>query len=111
MARRPGRLCPQCRAIRHADKCEACGWEKKRWGWKDRGTRQQRGYDQAWLGLRTRKLARYPLCEVCEATGITTVATEVHHIVPFKGVRDPRRLQWDNLQSICRALRDASGIH
>lgn len=105
MAKRPGRLCPRCRAIRHGDTCPACGWEKEKWGWKSdkqRGTRQQRGYDEAWLKLRVRKLARDPLCEVCLREGHTTAAEQVHHKVPFKGKTDPLRLQWDNLQSVCR---------
>ena len=116
MAKRPGRLCVRCRAIRHTDKCDACGWEKKKWGWdrnKDRGTRQERGYDQAWLNVRARKLARDPLCEVCLREGHTTAAEQVHHIQPFKGKGDVRRLQWTNLLSTCgechaRLTREAS---
>ncbi len=106
MPQRPGRLCPKCRAIRYGDRCEACGWEKKRWGWKpdrERGTRKQRGYDNTWLRLRLRKLARDPLCEVCLANGMTQEAEQVHHKVPFNGLRDPLRLQWANLESVCRA--------
>ena len=106
MPRRPGRLCVRCGAIRHTDRCEACGWQKRKWGWKkdeDRGSRQERGYDQAWINLRLRKLARDPLCEVCEAQGITTAAAQVHHVQPFSGKRDPLRLQLGNLQAVCVA--------
>lgn len=109
MPKRPGRLCPRCGRIRHDDHCENCGWRKQAWGWKsdrERGTRQQRGYDQAWLRLRARKLARNPLCEVCLAKGLTEEAKQVHHVKGFRGLRDPLRLAWSNLQSVCVACHE-----
>ncbi len=101
MPTRPGRLCPRCRAIRHTDKCGACGWSLSTWANRARGSRHKRGYDARWVRLRIRKLARDPLCEVCRVAGRTTEATQVHHLKPFNGVNDPLRLQWDNLESIC----------
>ena len=48
---------------------------QKRSNWPsdaERGTRQRRGYDQAWLKLRAAKLAADPLCELL-ARGNRTV--------------------------------------
>jgi len=67
-----------------------------------RGTAPQRGYDHRWRKLRNAKLAYDPLCEVCMAMGYTEPAQDVDHIQPFDGKHDPKRLEWANLQSICR---------
>lgn len=106
MPKRPGRLCPRCGAIRHDDQCGQCGWKKKTYGWRadrERGTRQERGYDEAWLRLRVRKLAADPLCEVCLEKGVTEEAKQVHHVKKFSGRRDPLRLDVQNLQAVCVA--------
>jgi len=73
-----------------------------RWSDAQRGTRQERGYDKTWLRLRAAKLAEDPLCERCLAAGQTQEAHEVHHKIPFQGLDDPLRLDWDNLESLCR---------
>ena len=64
-----------------------------------RGTKQQRGYGGEWERISKLKRQRDPLCEVCQAAP----AEDVDHIIPFKGVSDPLRTDWSNLQSICRA--------
>lgn len=109
MPNKPKRLCtqPGCRGLYDPaiNACSVCGPRAKT-GWDrdgDRGTRQQRGYDNPWLKLRASKVAADPLCEECEKQGYTTVATEVHHIVPFNGLDDPLRLDWKNLESLCGA--------
>lgn len=66
-----------------------------------RGTRQQRGYDHAWLKLRAWFLTQHPLCVFCEQQGHITAATDVDHIVPFCGLDDPRRLNVLNLRALC----------
>lgn len=109
---KPKRPCPTpgCRALIRGDECKACGWRKPRWNWKpdrERGARQERGYDQAWQNLRMYKLAHDPLCERCEREGRTEAAVEVHHKRPFKGRRDPLRLMLGNLESICLACHRA----
>jgi len=43
-----------------------------------------------------------PLCVHCTEEGRTTAAQDVDHIKPFKGKDDPLRLDWDNLQGLCR---------
>jgi 5-methylcytosine-specific restriction protein A len=62
-----------------------------------RGSRHQRGYDNAWLKLREKTLRAKPLCEACEDRGFARPATIVHH-------RDenPRNNSRENLMSLCR---------
>jgi 5-methylcytosine-specific restriction protein A len=68
-----------------------------------RGSRHQRGYDNAWLRLRAWFISQpeHVLCAICTAQGRTTLAQEVDHIVPFTSKDDPRRLDPANLQSLC----------
>lgn len=94
---------PGCGGIVLNGVCSICG-PKRKWNWKDdkqRGARQARGYDQAWLNCRAQKLAADPLCERCEKEGRVEEASQVHHKIPFKGPADPLRLEWSNLESIC----------
>jgi len=67
-----------------------------------RGTAASRGYDGAWQKLRNGYVMHNPLCEHCTALGRTAVAQDVDHIKPFQGIDDPLRLDWGNLQSLCR---------
>lgn len=43
----------------------------------------------------------YPYCALCWVRGKSVVATTVDHITPFTDKHDARRLDWDNLQSLC----------
>lgn len=70
--------------------------------WRN-GTKQQRGYGGEWEKISLMKRRQTPVCEVCRAAP----ATEVDHIIPFKGLADPLRTAWDNLQSICSACHSA----
>ncbi|WP_418696051.1 HNH endonuclease signature motif containing protein [Barnesiella intestinihominis] len=61
-----------------------------------------------WRLLRAKKLRSSPICEVCEANGLSTLATEVHHKTPVESVAHElgmRQLMFDysNLQSLCHA--------
>lgn len=61
-----------------------------------------------WKELRIEKLKVNPVCEECAKHGISTLATEVHHIRPVEsvvGVAAMERLMFDrmNLQSLCHA--------
>jgi len=64
-------------------------------------------YDSvAWRKLRAYKIMMNPLCEICEEKGKTTMATEVHHIIPFmngidKYQRQRLALDYSNIMSIC----------
>lgn len=62
-----------------------------------------RGYGRDWQKLRAAYITEHPLCEQCEERGVVMEAQEVHHMTAFKGVDDPMRLDWDNLQSCCKA--------
>lgn len=55
----------------------------------------------AWKRLRASKLASNPVCEHCEARGMTTVAVDVHHDKP-RTSRDDLALDFDNLVSLCK---------
>jgi len=72
---------------------------KQSGGWKDKGSRHDRGYGSAWVKLRTAVMQRDGyLCQPCLMMGKPTPATAVDHIVPkAKGGTDDA----DNCQSIC----------
>jgi len=46
-------------------------------------------------------MAVYPVCVGCWVAGRMEPATHVDHITPFTDKHDARRLDWDNLQSLC----------
>lgn len=59
-----------------------------------------------WLRLRRDVLTRHPVCQRCEAEGIMTPATEVHHIRPVEEAvtqADKMQRMYDphNLQALC----------
>jgi 5-methylcytosine-specific restriction endonuclease McrA len=63
-------------------------------------SREARGYDYRWRKYRAGFLHANPLCVMCKARGLVTVATIVDHIVPHQG--DQARF-WDatNHQALC----------
>ena len=71
---------------------------------------------QKWVKLRNAKMAQTRgLCERCEQKGITTPATEVHHIVPIEtGTTEAqmKALCYDpgNLQALCRVCHKQAHI-
>ncbi|NOG69793.1 HNH endonuclease [Roseicella sp. DB1501] len=71
-----------------------------------RGSARSRGYDARWTRVRNAYLAAQPLCQVCEASGRVTVATEVHHRVEIRDAPE-RRLDASNLVSTCHACHMA----
>lgn len=59
-----------------------------------------------WRALRRSVLSAHPLCAACEASGLLSAATEVHHIVPVEyGVNraEKERLMFSpmNLRPLC----------
>jgi 5-methylcytosine-specific restriction protein A len=60
---------------------------------------------KAWRTLRAQKLARNPLCEMCDAKGNTTAAVMVHHKdeIATGGKKLPGL---DELQSLCAACHN-----
>lgn len=61
-----------------------------------------RGYGADWRRVREAVLAAEPRCRICAGEGRSTPATDVDHIHPFRGLRDPRRLDVANLRPLCR---------
>ena len=70
----------------------------------DRESAYKRGYDRKWQAVRKSYLSKYPLCEMCEANGITKIADLVHHIIRIKDGGD--RLNSKNLMSLCIKCHD-----
>jgi 5-methylcytosine-specific restriction enzyme A len=74
-----------------------------------------RGYGGDWRKVRAAVLAQEPLCRICDEAGRVTVATQVDHIRPFRGLSDPLRLDRANLRPLCdpchraRSARQAAG--
>ena len=67
-----------------------------------------------WKLLRAKKLQSNPVCEACEANNRSTLATEVHHIVPVESVSHEHGMRqlmfsYTNLQSLCHSCH--SEIH
>ncbi|MDJ0922107.1 MAG: hypothetical protein QNI84_13350 [Henriciella sp.] len=69
-----------------------------------------------WKQRRKRQLAAQPLCEMCLARGITTLATIADHVEPHRG--DPIKFFEGELQSLCKSDHDSlkqqqekSGFH
>lgn len=61
---------------------------------------------KTWKALRHKKLTEQPLCEICQARGITKAASDCHHAIKFwdQFTDDLRQLlfsDYDNLISVC----------
>lgn len=65
----------------------------------DRPSACHRGYGRPWQKIRKAYLAIHPLCEECQAAGLTVGATEVDHIVSLArgGTHDA-----ENLRPLCK---------
>jgi len=81
----PQGYCTYCRGLRNRAK----------------GSATQRGYGADWERVRDAHRIRSPFCVECQKEGVTRVMDEVDHIVPFKTLDDPKRLDPNNLQSLC----------
>lgn len=60
-----------------------------------------------WRRLRNRKIMNNPVCEVCDENNRSTLASEVHHIIPVESASSQRQMEqlmfsYSNLQSLCR---------
>lgn len=126
MATLTSRLCSKagCRGIVRNSVCSVCGPVIRRSGWRNTtaGTRQQRGYDDAWLRVRKlvieRELVRiaehcelpYIICQLCNEPIYSKREMHVDHIKPFNGIDDPLRLDVSNLRVVharCHMRRTA----
>ena len=76
--------------------------ERKREVEEARGTKQQRGYGGEWERISRAVRQARPVCEICN----DAPSVDVDHIQPFNGRNDPLRVDWDNLQAVCRACHN-----
>lgn len=96
----PPTLC-RCGSPRAAGQpCPRCGGGRRQQD-RARGTRTQRGYDNAWLRFSAAYLRANPLCVFCLERGITTAATEVHHRVKLRE-RSDLKFEPSNLAAACK---------
>ena len=58
-------------------------------------------YDRKWQARRAQQLSDFPICADCEALGVVTPATEVHHVNRHGG--DPVKFWASPLASLCRS--------
>lgn len=59
-----------------------------------------------WRDLRMKKLKEHPICTICEEKGISTLATEVHHVIPVEKGKTESQMSdlmynYNNLMSVC----------
>ena len=105
------KLCPNCHKVIDINqrRCEACkpiaveskALRAKRYN-ETRNPAHVAFYQcKAWKQLRAAKLAQVGyICEQCKAEGVTTLAEDVHHIVPISEDWS-RRFDIYNLQALC----------
>lgn len=82
---------------------------KPEWNWgldSIRGNRHERGYGNDWEKLRNSYIAEHALCEICLQIKAISLATDVDHIIPFRGIGDPNRLNRNNLQALCKTCHN-----
>jgi len=74
--------------------------------WREGKTSNERGYTYRWQLSRREYLSANPLCLMCSAKGVVTVATVVDHITPHKG---DQALFWQrsNWQPLCKRCHDS----
>ncbi len=97
---------PGCASLVHGPRCsdheEAHRTRRDQRDRRLRGSSTERGYDRKWRRVRRWYAIRHPLCEECEDEGKTVPMDDVDHIVPFTDKSDPKRLDTNNLRSLCR---------
>lgn len=58
--------------------------------------------NRRWRAFRAWFLSRAPLCARCAERGETTIATEVHHVIP-RLTRPDLAYSADNLEGLCKS--------
>jgi 5-methylcytosine-specific restriction enzyme A len=88
-----------CRNLVAKGRCATCSSKRE----QHRGSRHARGYNAAWVRLVEEFWAdpAHRFCVRCALRGRQELAREVDHVVPFKGLDDPLRLDRTNLQGLC----------
>lgn len=105
MPQRPPRICPGCnKIVSAAGPCPTCKRTKRRRENTSRPSTDRLYSTSRWQKIRKIKLARNPLCEMCQSDGRTTEAILVDHVEP---VRDGGAMfDITNLQSLCNQCHD-----
>lgn len=70
---------------------------------QERGTATSRGYNFRWSKYSKQYRVEHPLCVMCKAKGILTLAECVDHIEPVNGADDPKFWDESNHQSLCHS--------
>lgn len=92
-------LCPGCGSPHtRRGRCARCRREAER----RRGSRQQRGYTDAWLKLVASAIAAHPYCAECDSTADLTG----DHIVPLSA---GGKSEASNLRVVCRSCNSRKG--
>jgi 5-methylcytosine-specific restriction protein A len=66
-------------------------------------------YGRQWGKVRKPYLAEHPFCVECERQGVTTLATDVDHIVPHRG-QASRFWDVSNYQALCKSHHSAKTV-
>lgn len=91
----------RCGGTRIDGACDRCGTRRGR----HQASTTARGYGSDWARLSKRIRTERPLCQVCQAQGKVTAATEVHHLLPIT-LSPHLRLEPTNLLSVCRVCHE-----
>lgn len=98
MPKAPMKPCAGCRRAvpMGVRRCERCATRKRQQSDRNRRTAAERGYGHRWRKARATYLREHSLCVVCASAGRTIAASEVDHIVPYRGTHDVRFWDRDN---------------
>lgn len=96
---------PGCAVLCHTARCEAHTKQRRREADAKRPSAAKRLYDRRWRKARLAYLQAHPLCEICQAKGITEPSEVVHHKIPHRG---DLTLFWDqtNWQALSKVCHD-----
>lgn len=90
---------PGCAALVTAGRCAE--HQREFYRSKPQSKEKNKRYGSDWRRLRAWHIRRFPFCALCLIEGKTVAADEVDHKIPV-AVAPHRRLDADNLQSLCR---------
>ena len=94
-----------CGEVRQKCKpCPRCGPKRKH--------ACHRGYDYTHQKIKRyeSKQVAFQLCVHCKRKGKRREATDLDHIIPFRGKHDPRRTDPYNRQPLCKACHEAKTV-
>lgn len=97
---------PNCpKLVRGASQCAAHRTVERKQADQYRGSSHSRGYGSDWQAVREKHLNgfRNQECAHCRLKGRRTPAWDVDHIIPHSGRGDPKRLDPNNLQTLCKS--------